>query len=197
MKAGLLIGAAGALALGACGPADNAEAPVNGEPTQPVTGPRTGATAPSAVTVNTPQQFVDAVSASDSYEIQAAEFAQQFGSSQEVQDFAEMMIQDHTASLDNLRTAAGEADPALTVAPTVNLNARQQSRLEELRETGEAGEGFDEEYIEQQVDAHEDALKILRDYAEAEDAGPLRDFASTTATTVEGHLERARELDER
>ena len=49
-------------------------------------------------------------------------------------------------------------------------------------------------YAQQQVNAHQTALALLQAQAQSGTVAQLRDFAAETATAVEGHLERAREL---
>lgn len=184
MKAQLLVTAAGALALAACGsPADDT-APDETLPTD--TAP---ATEIPAATVATPAQaFVDAASASDAYEIEAGRLAQSMGTSQKVKDFGAMMVTDHAASTAGLKAAAAQA-----TGVTVNsqMTALQQNNLDALRN---AGATFDTVYAQQQVSAHEQALRLLRDYAASGDAAPLKTFAGDTVTVVEGHLVKARDL---
>lgn len=192
MKPVSYLALAGALALAACGGgaddtqgADpNADMSANG-----TTDPMADPAAPSAEMPGSPQEFVDMAAASDMFEIESAKVAQEMGTSQAVKDFAAMMIEDHSTSTANLKAAAAEAQPALTVAP--ELSAEQQAQLDELRQ---AGEGFDALYRQQQVAAHEKALALLQGYASSDGPEPLKTFASETATVVEGHLDHARGL---
>lgn len=183
---------AGALALTACGDAaDETATDPNADMTVNDTADADAMTPPAgeAAMPGSPQEFVDMAAASDMFEIESARLAQEMGSSQAVKDFAAMMIEDHTTSTANLKAAAAEAEPALTVAP--ELSAEQQTQLDQLRQ---AGDQFDALYKQQQVAAHEKALAMLEGYADEDGPAPLTTFASETATVVEGHLEHAREL---
>lgn len=148
------------------------------------TGAAADATAPM-----TAQSFVDAAAASDMFEIESSKLAQKMGKSAKVKDFAAMMIKDHTKSSSELKSAAGKATPAVTVAP--KLTAEQQSDLDELKG---ATANFDVMYAQKQAAAHEKALTMLQSYAASGDAAPLKDFAGKTAPVVSGHLEKARDL---
>lgn len=173
-----------ALALAACG--GDAEEDVVTEDTtadQAALAPDADAEMPT-----TAQAFADKVAASDAYEIEAGRLAQETGTSQAVKDFGAMMVEDHTTSTENLTAAAAQAS-GVSVNP--QMTAKQQSDLEALRN---AGDRFDSTYKQQQVAAHEQALAMLRNYASSGDDQALRDFASQTATVVEGHLNQAREL---
>lgn len=181
MKAHLFLAAASALALAACGDAADTDATVTGD----AMAEQTATTAPVALTA---QAFVDAASASDTFEVEAGKLAQQTGTSQAVKDFGAMMVADHTKSTADLRAAAVQAT-GVTVNP--QLTAKQQSDLAALRN---AGDNFDNLYAQQQVAAHDAALQLLKDYAASGDAASLKAFAGNTAPVVEGHLTHAREL---
>lgn len=191
MKHTAFLALAGALALTACGDnADETATDRNADMTANDTAD-TGMTPPAgqAAVPASPQEFVDMAAASDLFEIESAKLAQEMGSSQAVKDFAAMMVEDHTTSTNNLKSAAAEAEPALTVSP--ELAADQQAQLDELRQ---AGDRFDTVYKQQQVAAHEKALALLRGYAGSGGPEPLTAFADETAAVVEGHLDQARGL---
>jgi len=57
-----------------------------------------------------------------------------------------------------------------------------------------AGDQFDQTYLQQQVTAHEQALTLLQGQAERGTVEPLKAFAAEAAPVVEGHLEQVREL---
>jgi putative membrane protein len=126
--------------------------------------------------------FVAMAAASDLFEIQSGMLAQANGKSQAVKDFGAMMVKDHTASTADLRAAAEQVD-GVSVAPM--LSARQLGELEVLKS---AGESFDNVFKIQQRAAHKEALALLRTYAAAGDAPPLKAFAAKTAPVVETHL---------
>jgi len=180
-----LTAAAGSLALAACGTAEEpAEAPPEAETTAPAVNPTADLADPS-----TPQGFVDTAAASDMYEVEAGRIAQEKGQSDAVKQFAQMMIDDHTTSSENLMAAAGQAS-GVTVAP--RMTAMQQQMLTELRNTGT--EAFDGVYKQQQVNAHQQTLAALQDYAQSGTEASLKSFAATTAPVVEMHLGMANEL---
>lgn len=178
----ILFASAGAfaLALAGCGDAD--------EPAVDDTRADQTSIEDQMAQPGTAQYFVDAVAASNSYQIEAARLAQQNGTSEAVTSFAAMMIEDHTASTDNLRDAAAQATD-VTLDP--QMTPQQQQDIEALRN---AGDDFDDTYAQQQVAAHEAALSLLRDYSASGDVEALRAFARDTAAGVESHLAEAREL---
>lgn len=138
----------------------------------------------------TAQEFADMAAASDTYEIQSSELAEQKAQDPAVKEFAAMLVKDHTKSTADLKTAAGQASPPITPAPA--LNPEQQANLDALRAA--TGAEFDRLYMQQQVPAHEQALSMLQGYSAAGDVEPLKAFASKTAPVVQHHLEQARSL---
>lgn len=186
MKTRFLLAGAAALALAACG--GDADEAANEDTAMNEQSAMVDDTAADPALPTTGQAFADMQAASDMYEVEAGKLAQQNGTSQEVKDFGAMMERDHTKSTADLKTAAGQASG---VTVNAQMTAKHQSDLEALRS---AGANFDSVYKQQQVAAHTQALSMLRNYADNGDAQPLKDFASKTATAVEGHLNEAREL---
>jgi putative membrane protein len=139
----------------------------------------------------TPQEFVDRAAKSDAFEIAAAELAATNALSAEVKDFAKTMITAHKESTAKIKAAAGAASPAITA--NAELTADQKEDLAELRAL--TGAKFDEEYIDGQVDAHEDALDLMRKYSADGGAASLKAAASELAPIVEQHLAHAKRLD--
>lgn len=141
----------------------------------------------------TPQEFVNRAAKSDAFEIAAARLAAKSAQSSEVKAFAEKMITAHTESTAKVKAAAAKASPAITPDPT--LTADQQEDLAVLGKL--TGAKFDEEYMDGQVDAHEDALALMRVFADGGADAGLKAAAVEIAPVVEGHLTMARELDEK
>ena len=137
-----------------------------------------------------PQEFIDMAAKSDAFEIAAAEIAAKNASSQEVKDFAKRMMDAHTKSTADIKKAAAAASPALT--PDAALTSDQQGDLSDLRAL--TGVKFDKEYMDGQVDAHDDALDRMKKYAADGTAPSLKTTAGAIAPVVEQHLASAKEL---
>jgi putative membrane protein len=54
--------------------------------------------------------------------------------------------------------------------------------------------GFDGRYLQQQIEAHEAALRLESNYAKGGRDQPLRKFAAETAPKVRAHLDLARQI---
>lgn len=172
-----------ALATVACsGPENTASQAVPAE--TPTTGPMEIAAADSGTT-----DFVEKATNSNMFEIEASKLALERSKVQPVKDFAKVLVDAHTDALSELRSLSTSA----AVTPPAALNNDFTAKLEALR-NAKAGD-FDDVYIDQQTEAHENSLNLVKDYSmNGKDAG-LRAFAAKMAPTVDEHLTKVRELD--
>jgi putative membrane protein len=100
------------------------------------------------------------------------------------------MVRAHTQTTVALKSAVRRARMPPPPAPRLNGDQmRMLGQLQHLR-----GPGFDKVYIDQQVQAHQDALQLMDSYAQAGAPGPIRDAAQKTAPLVQHHLDMARDL---
>ncbi|MEJ0061385.1 MAG: DUF4142 domain-containing protein [Terricaulis sp.] len=134
--------------------------------------------------------FAQAVANSDAFEIQSAEIAAHRGVRADVKEFARMMRTDHTATTAEL---TGLAPTINLTAPTPVLDADHNAKLEALRNA--SGEAFDDLYLDQQVEAHENAVSTFESYLTGAPQDPLRQWAETTLPKLRTHLERVRTLE--
>lgn len=176
----IILAGASALALGACGQQATVE-------TQE---PATVAETPVAPARMTDGEFVQAVANSDAFEIQSADIAIAQAVRADVKAFARMMKTDHTTTSQQLATLA----PTLSLpAPAPTLDANHQGKIDALR--GATGEAFDDAYLDQQVEAHQNAVRLFEDYLAGAPAGPLQQWAATTLPTLRTHLQNVQSLE--
>ena len=136
------------------------------------------------------QEFVDRAAKSDAFEIAAAKLAVTNGASPKVKTFAQEMIAAHTLSTDKIKAAARHA--ASSIIPDPTLTEDQKEALDKLGKL--TGADFDREYLSGQIDAHEKALSLMRDYAKHGDVPSLKSAAEGIAPVVQKHLDEARAL---
>lgn len=176
----LLAASALALGLAACGGAETTTS--QAAPTE------TAADATPAIDQAT-VDFVQKASLSNMFEIEASKLALERSKVQAVKDFAQMLVEGHTASLAELTSLSTSA----MVTPPTTLDSHFTEELAKLQNA--KVEDFDDVYIDQQTEVHENSRDNLKSYSEnGVDAG-LRAFAAKTVPTVETHLETVRALD--
>ncbi len=148
------------------------------------------APAPMAA-ANTAAGFVGRAALSDMYEIESSRLALQRSQSQEVKRYAQMMIDAHTGTTRQVAEIVRAGN--LQITSPVSLDRPGSDRIADLRSASDAD--FDDRYIDQQIQAHESALSLMRDFAGSGDNAPLQAFARTTAPVIEEHLRMVRALD--
>jgi putative membrane protein len=171
MSRSLFFAASAALALSACAASDT-------------TAGMTGDLTPTERSA-----YVQMAAASDMFEIQSSQLAQSKAQRAEVRDFANMMIQHHSQTTQQLTTAA----TASGTPPSPQLMPMQVEMMDRLQ--GASGANFDRLYMGQQVQAHEMALALHSNYASNGDTPALRAVASAATPIIRQHLDRARQLD--
>jgi len=127
------------------------------------------------------------MNAANQYEIQAAQVALQRSTNPDVRNFAQMMIDQHTAAI----AQVGGALQSINMnPPPVQLTSDLQARLNGL---GAAGPNFDAAYLQDQIAAHQDALALAQSCA-ANGGAPIASVAGGMVPAIQDHLARAEAL---
>lgn len=175
------------LALAACSPEADAPADqASGSPAAETLAAQTPA-APATSTVAI--EYATLAGAGDLFEIESSRLALSRSASDEVKAFAQMMIEQHTQSTQDLAAAAEAA--GLTPVPA-SMNPMQQDMLDQLE--GLSGAEFDAAYLGQQAEAHRMALDLHRTYAAGGDTAQLREAAGKIASAVEQHITELQQI---
>jgi putative membrane protein len=142
------------------------------------------------VTALSTPAFISAAASTDEFERQAGRLADRQAASPRVRSFGRMMVRDHTNTTMALKQAIRRAGLPQPPAPT--LTSDQQSNMAALR--GLQGPAFDQTYMQQQEQAHEEALGVMRAYAHGGDNRVLRAAAASTVPIVQRHLTMANQI---
>jgi putative membrane protein len=168
--------------------ADQQNQPVN--VAQDVAGAATGVGTAAVGAVST-DAFIRDAAMGDMYEIDAAKMALMRAKNPEVKKFAQMMIDDHTKSSNELKmlVSSGQVQGTLPTA----LDERRMGMLDNLRGAPDAD--FDARYIGQQRMAHHEMLLLMNGYKTAGQSEPLKAFADKVSMVVQMHADMAAKLD--
>ena len=139
--------------------------------------------------VSTPQ-FVKTVAVSDMFEIQSSRLAAEKSKNANVQEFAAMMIKDHTKTSNELKSLMKPAN-AQKALPS-QLDEKHTQMLSQLKSA--SGANFDRSYKQMQVQAHEDAVNLFQSYSQQGDNAELRAWAGKTLPALQQHLQHAQNL---
>jgi putative membrane protein len=134
------------------------------------------------------ENFVDEASAKGIAEIETAKMALDKGTSEDVKQFAQMMIGDHTKANQELAQLAQAKD--LEMSDEATLMDKAKAMILKLRD----GENFDEAYANNQVVAHEQTIEMYQDYVEGGENADLKQFAQKALPKLEEHLKQAKDL---
>lgn len=175
-----------ALAVVACGDNMSANAELTSPPTETAANPAAAETAAREA-----QDFVSAAGQASLVEIRTSEMALEKSTSPDVKAFAQMMIDQHKAAIDQLKAASASAAMA---APLDVLDDFHMRRINDLIETdGDAD--FDADYAALQVDAHNDAIKLFEDYSKDTNAtAQLKSYADDMLPKLQAHRADAEKL---
>ena len=125
-------------------------------------------------------------------EVETARMALTKASSDAVKQYAQKMIDDHTAANTELMSIASSKGITLPAAPDAKHRA-MMAKMEKL-----SGEAFDREYV--MMAGHKDHQKmekLFRDESTRGRDADLKAFAAKTLPVVQEHLRLARELHDK
>ncbi|MGH8140324.1 MAG: DUF4142 domain-containing protein [Steroidobacteraceae bacterium] len=121
-------------------------------------------------------------------EVDAGTLAQSKGNSQAVKDFGAMMVKDHTAANDKLKSIATAENIDLPGKSSVAQLA-SKAKLELL-----SGDTFDKSYIKGQIKAHEETVALFKKEIASGTDAQAKAFATDTLPTVREHLKKIRQI---
>jgi putative membrane protein len=183
---------AAALALAACGDKNTADEATSTAPGAELTeqGQLPEATDNNTAADQASIDFIQKLALSDMYEIEASKIALTKSTSPSVKSYAQNMINAHTATSAALKPIA----ESLKVMPPVTLDNDHAEKIADLNKA--SAKDFDAKYLDQQEEAHENALNALNDQAKNGSNAALVSFAAATAPKVADHLAMVKKLDE-
>jgi len=129
-------------------------------------------------------EFVAKAGASDLYESMSSKLVLATTHDAAVRRFAGEMIKDHTKSTQMVKSAALHS--GLHPKPPA-LDAKQRGLVADLRKA--KGADRDHIYLDQQKQAHADALSLMQDYASSGSDAALRKAASGIVPVVKHHID--------
>lgn len=148
-------------------------------------------------TGTTPDSFLRKAMETNQAEVNLSRMAENKAMDQEVKNYAEMEVQDHTQALDKLRSAAGgsQSEPSLT-----KEHQQMSDKLSRL-----SGDQFDKAYMDAMVRDHQQAVQALQREANT-GTGSTRqkpgtnnqsdaDVARELLPTLQKHLTQAEQID--
>ncbi|MDB5305161.1 MAG: outer membrane protein [Phycisphaerales bacterium] len=134
------------------------------------------------------QHFIMEAAQGNMFEIAAGKVAEQKATNPQLKQFAQMLIQDHTAANDQLKPIAQQAG----VQWPAQLNEAHQAMVSHLEKR--SGSDFDRHFLYGQVATHVKDRLIYRDAIAMTQNPQLKQWAQQTDQTVLKHLQHGEAL---
>jgi putative membrane protein len=137
------------------------------------------------------QKFATNAAIGGMAEVQLGQLAAQKGASDEVRQFGQRMVDDHTkANQDLMQVASGKG----WTLPT-SLDAKHQADVTKL--SGLSGDKFDKEYVKMMLDDHKkDVGEFQKESTSGADAD-IKSFATRTLPTLQDHLQMIQRIHDK
>jgi putative membrane protein len=142
----------------------------------------------------TDPQIVGVVTAADQIDINDAKIALKKTKNDQVKQFAQQMIDDHT----KLQNSVNDLGKKLKVKPApsdISKSLRSAAATEDKKLQGLSGKAFDKEYIDHEVAYHQQVLdaagKVLIPNAQNAE---LKSALEGAAPLLQGHLDHAKQI---
>jgi putative membrane protein len=137
--------------------------------------------------------FLQKAGVANQFEIVSSQVALERSQAQDVRDFAQRMIDDHTKAGNDMKAAVEAAGLDTAKIPTA-LDDDHAKTIEDLRKAD--ADDFNDDYINAQVKAHKDAVDLFGDYADDGDTPAIKSFAASTLPTLKEHKDMVEKLDD-
>ena len=121
-------------------------------------------------------------------EVQLGQLALQKSSNDDVKQFAQKMVDDHTKLGDQLKPIAQQMNVTIPDAPSGKDKATM-AKLQALN-----GDAFDKAYIRDMVKDHEKDQKLFKDEAQTTTNPDLKQAVTQAEQVIDGHLQMAKQL---
>jgi putative membrane protein len=124
-------------------------------------------------------------------EVRLAELAMKTSTSNEVKNYAKMILTDHSKTNTELKTIAEKKNITLPI----DISEDNQKTYDDL--ANKTGEDFDKAYCKVMVDDHKEDIKEFKKQAEDGSDPELKSWASEKVATLEHHLVTAEEMEKK
>jgi putative membrane protein len=139
----------------------------------------------------TDQQFVDFAAQTDMLEANLGQFAGQNAARQDIKDYAQMLVTDHTNDYNQLTAVATKNN--LTVPKGLDPeHEKMAAALEKLK-----GGAFETRYIQEMISGHTKAIAKYKWESENGTNADLKAYATQALPVLQKHLDGAKDLSKK
>lgn len=154
------------------------------------TQPNSGVSASSPST-SADQDFVTKAAQGNSAEVALGQIVADKTKNPAVKQFAQMMVKDHTAALNELQE----------LAQSKNLNFNDDlpddAKALQTKLSGDTGKQLDKDYMDGMLEDHQKDVQEFTDQSQKAKDSDVKQWASKTLPILQKHLEKAQQIDAR
>jgi putative membrane protein len=136
------------------------------------------------------RQFVIQAAQGNMAEVALSRLALERAASDDVKQYAQQMIQDHTQA--NTRLSQLLSQKGINITPPQTLDPEHQAISQQLSQF--SGKRFDQEYTRVMEMDHNRTVKLFQTQAQQGQDPDLRAFATNTLPKLDGHLQMVRAM---
>jgi len=173
---------------GAAGQSQTGGAGQTGAAGQTQAGATTGSEGANGSASMADKKFVKTAMQGSMAEIKLGQLAAQKGGSEDVKQFGQRMVDDHTKLSEQMKPVASQ----LGVTPPDDLGMMHKGIEKKLQ--GKTGAEFDKTYMQAMVKDHQKDLSEFRKEASSGKSQAVKDAASQGAQVIEEHLKMAQQI---
>jgi len=137
---------------------------------------------------NSTSEFMTKVADVGMTEVKLGQMAQDKGMSQRVKDFGAMMVKDHTAAGDELKSMARQKNVTLPEA----MSNDHQKKADDLNK--KTGKDFDKAYMKAMVDGHQSTVNDFEKASKNTKDADVKAWVDKTLPTLKMHLDSAKAI---
>jgi putative membrane protein len=138
--------------------------------------------------VRTDSAFISEVNASNAAEIRLARMADNRAQNEQVKDFAEKLVTDHTRMNTELATVSSRGG----LQVTANISPRHQEQVTRLGRLN--GEEFDRAFMAAMVQNHQQGVSTFQTRGNSAQSAEVRQFVTRNLSTLQEHLTLAQRV---
>ena len=194
LTSAMAVGAFGILA--ACSPKN--EQTTDTLATTPPAAATTPAATPSETASGwTDANVVDVITVANQGEIDYSQLGVEKATNPSVKQFAQLMVKDHGTMLDGVKSLASKLN--LTPAPNDKVSDLQKENQKDISDLNgkTVGKDFDKEFMEEQVDMHQETLDLLNDLDSKTTNADLKAAIAEAKPKVQAHLDQAKAIKDK
>ncbi len=137
------------------------------------------------------KKFVKDAAMGGMTEVELGKLAAQKATRDDVKQFGQKMVDDHTKANDQLKEIATKS----SMEVPSSLDAKHQSRIDKL--SALSGAAFDKAYVKDQLKDHQQDVTEFQSEAQSGSDPNVKQFAASTLPTLQEHLSMVKDLNKK